>query len=358
MSQYNLAATSSTGAATKVVSAGDPVTLVLNHSTKNTVFIGKSSSVGSGNLLDATPLDPYASIVVNGVDDVWAIAEVASEPATVYTYQNSINWSPKAIQPNIVDPQSPITAGIGSGGALLNVPPGAQGLVFIFFDGNSGTTTQLNITGEQSGIAYLPTVNPSTQGFPDYWVPVLSDADTQVSIGWNTLDAQQFSFVWIMNGFVSGLVQSGQTANVNIAGVSLPSNVGIPVTNVGANLLNVAVMSISSPRVEANQVAIPFDVTLAVNATAVLLPASAGITYFLHDFRVDSVNAAITYAVLEDTSGNHIANIYSGQNALPILPLGPNQFHGSPIGASGVGLQILNNGTAAQRFIGYLTYGH
>jgi hypothetical protein len=351
MSQFNLSTTNSTGGAIKVVSAGDPVTLVLNHSTKNTVYIGATSSVGSGNLLDATPLDPYASIVVNGEADVWAIAAVQTEEATVYTFQNSIAWTPKAIQPNIIDPNSPYSAAIGTDDIILDVPAGAQGLFIQWPSADAAGFSDLTVTGEQSGVVYYNKV-PSVLQVDEAWVPVLSDLDTTVQLQVTVANITKLTLCWLMSNFTAGLVDTGQVGDVNISGVtadsgSLPVTVGNDVTAIFSH--------IDDRELAANQKPMAFDVTLTVGSTSVLLPATVGLGYYIHDFRVEGVDAAAMYCQLQDTSGNALANIYNGDATIPLPPLGPNSFSGAPVGL-GLGVQLENHGTATQRFVGYITY--
>jgi hypothetical protein len=343
VTQFNLQQTNSTGGATKVVSAGDPVTLVLNHSTKNTVYIGSSSSVGSGNLLDATPLDPYASIVVNGVQDVWAVAAVPTLEATVYTYQNAINWSPKAVQPNIVDPSSPWEPGAGVQNEIIAVPPGAQGLMISVV---GGSVSQLEVIGQQSGLVYLNVVSPSNQ---QYWAPILSDADTTVRIFANSSSAPEILLVWIMNTLPVSVVNTGTPLNVSVSGTvqAAITNTPLPVNE-------------TNGQVYANQEAVNFDMTLAVGGLQSLLPASAGIQYKIHEFRVEPFTPGVSlYVELQDTSPLTFARLFQNVDGTPVNayrpPMGSNNFHGMPV-PTGLGVRLTNVGTVPMRVIGHLVY--
>ena len=343
MAQFNLQQTNSTGSATRVVSAGDPVTLVLNHSTKNTVYIGSSSSVGSGNLLDATPLDPYASIVVNGVQDVWAVAAVLTEEATVYTYQNAINWTPKAVQPNIVDPSSPWEPGTGTASETVAVPPGAQGVMITEV---SGAMTGLSVIGVQSDVDYAD-ISPVVEG-QQYWIPILSDADTEVKITSNATTAPEIVIVWIMNTLPVSVVNTGVPIEVQLSN----SQVTIANTPLLVQETNVQIYSMEEP--------IAFDMTLAASASDVLLPAVAGTQYFIHDIRVEAFTPGeIMYAGFQDTTPHTFARIYQDVDGTPANAYRPavgiNNFHGAPIPV-GLGVQLFNFGTVSMRFVGYITY--
>lgn len=362
MSQYNLGSLNSSGTAIKVVSAGDPETLILNHSTKNTVYIGSTNAVGSGNLLDATPLDPYASVVVTGSADVWAVAAVATQPAVVYTYQNAINWTPKAIQPNIIDSNSPWNPG-GAGLINLNVPAGAQGL-YIYSNLPAGGNEITSIKGNQSGFFYYLSPN-SGGGTPEkfdneLWIPIMSDADSTVQVNASGSVSPGFGLVWIMNGFTSGLVASGQIADVNIASsTASPFGVSIPGTVTVSGNVNATEQS---KQMFVNQPPVPIDVTIAAGSTSVLVAASAGVQLFVHTVRVENENASSPfYPQLQDTTGTVLANLTFEQEggAIPAGewgPIaGPNDFKGMPV-ALGAGLQLKNNGTVSSRYIGFLTY--
>jgi hypothetical protein len=367
MPQYNLAASNNMSSATLVVNAGDPETLILNHSTKNTVYIGPTSAVGTGNLLDATPLDPYASIVVNGTVDVFAVAENQSLPATVYTFQNAVTWSPRAIQPNIIDPGSPYTVPNGITNFTLTVPATAQGVMLGFAD----PLISVGVFGIESGIIYAD-FDPSTleNGQPTWWIPVLSDADSTIRVELNNTGAlQEMQVVWIMTQFASASVPDGQPTSVVITGITgIPPGEAIPVTNEGSTSLNVdvtntasvAISDVAAQQLAANQVPVAFDITLASLATSsAILAASAGTRYYIHSFRVEPEdNSSTTYCQLQDTTGAALANIFNVEFAAgttygPVI--GPNPFNGAPL-ATGVGVQLKNMGTATQRFIGYITY--
>lgn len=356
MGQYNLGSLNSQSIATKVVSAGDPVTLVLNHSTKNTVYIGDSASVGSGNLLDATPLDPYASIVVNGNADVYAIAAVPTQPATVYTYQNSINWTPKAVQPNIVDPHTPYKPGLGNHTVDLTVPPGAQGL---FVGWASNGFSSMTITGDQSGLIYF---SPSNFVDKQAWVPVLSDLDTTVTVATTTGATDVLTFAWLMNSFAVGGVESGQVIDVNILNQQLQAP--LPVDLVAPNPLPVSIgstvsVSETNKQLFANQTPININVSLASGASAVILPATAGVQYFIHGIRLETKGAETCEINIQDTNGNNIGTLW--QQAVGTFsnglrpPIGDNNFHGAPMPV-GAGLQIVNDTNNAATLIGFIVY--
>ena len=358
MSQYNLGSLSSSGNAIQIVNAGDPETLILNHSTKNTIYIGETNAVGSGNLLDATPLDPYASIVVNGTADVFAVAANPSQPATVYTYQNSIAWTPKAIQPNIVDPQSPATVTAPGTILTLNVPPTAQALAI--YGLNVANITSILISGVQSNIVYYNgPPPPASSSLPYLWVPVLSDADTQVTVNVVVSSGSRvLELVWIMSGPPPVTVPGSQNVNIQSVDGTTLTSMAVPVSNqVGGTLAVVE----NSKQMFVNQVAVMIDQTLASGASAVILPASAGVQYFIHEVRLEEVNAApvSTFINLQDTSGATFANIVNTVFGVPSTgffpPLGPCSFKGMPIG-TGLGFQIKNGSANNSRFVGYVAY--
>lgn len=371
MSQFNLGSLNSTGNAILVVNAGDPETLILNHSTKNTVYIGESNAVGSGNLLDATPLDPYASIVVTGVADVWAVAADQTKPATVYTYKNAINWSPKAIQPNIIDPNSPLLVLGGTHNFDLQVPLGAQGL-FLAFSNN--TATQVFVRGDQSQVFYLEPTSPAGTGIDKFWVPILSDADTSVSVSVTAPVAGSVSVeaIWLMQNYIAGLVQSGQSANVNIASITpgvtgtLPVSVtgqpiGVNLTQIGGTATGAGFIQTleTSKQAFANQQPLPFNLSIAAGATANLLPASVGVSYALHNFYVQINSGDMMSCHVQDTGGNDLGvfiNLVAGVPANAYRPPNPPFDFRGAILPTGVGVQIKNGGAALEAFVGTLTY--
>lgn len=376
MSQYNLGSLSSSNSAIQVVAAGDPPTLVLNHSTKNTVYIGNSNSVGSGNLLDATPLDPYASIVVDGTASVWAVAAVQTLPATVYTYQNAINWSPKAVQPNITDPNSPFTITAGSAQIRLTVPPGAQGVALSF--PNPNDVIGLVVLGIQSGMVYSGAA-PSTLAFDGsvLWIPVLSDADSQIQVTYNSTINQTMVVTWIMGQLAAAQVVTGASQPVEVVDINLPPGNGMPVTNVGATSLNVAVTNtpnvsvtntptvvpsfshIDDRSLAANQAPLSFNVSLAAGATTTLLPASVGVQYFLHDLWCQINSGNMLSFHIQDTSANDLGvfiGIVTGTPANAYRPANPPfDFKGAPL-ATGLGVVLKNGGATTESFVGSLTY--
>lgn len=375
MTEYNI---SSITAPVQIVWAGNPETLIINHSTKNTVYIGNNNMIGSGNLADVTPLDPYASIVVNGQADVWAVAATANQPCQVLTQTNALNWTPKAIQPNIVDPQSPHTFPAGTNSITLNVPNSAQGLALY----DLSNVTGLVVSGPQSGITYY-NGNPnasSASATNSIWVPVLSDVDASITVQIACSVACNARMVWIMNGFAP--VQTGQVVTVDVGSIS---GGPVPVINSGASILNVDVVNAGTAPVPvtnatggflqvenfpgnnlnvveqskhmwANQQPVPFDLNLAANAVGNIIPAAGGVTLILHDLRVEVVTpGAIGYAMIQDTSGTNLANIFMNGNAATDSPAGNNNFHGAVV-TTGLGLQLKNNTVAAQRYVGYVTY--
>ena len=344
MGQYNLGTLNSSGAATKVVSAGDPETLILNHSTKNTVLIGYTAATGSGNLLDATPLDPYASIVVNGSEDVYAVAAIPTQPATVYTFRNSIAWTPKAIQPNIVDSHTPFAAGVGLTAAHLNVPPGAQGLIVV----GSLAPSNLTILGDQSGISYIQSAT-TTVSYNELWIPILSDADSTIDFQINSVSAVSLELIWAMNSFAAGPVNTGTTANVAVVSASNASN---PLTVVE-----------NSKQMFANQEPLGFVISsLAAGGTAVILPATVNRQYFIHDIHCafDSNQTSKTLH-LTDSSGTKILStrrINDTSTGSGMEPQFPHwAFHGAPLPV-GLGLSILSDSinTGITSVFGYVSY--
>ena len=364
MGQYNLGSLNSSGTAIRVVAAGDPETLILNHSTKNTVYIGTTNAVGSGNLLDATPLDPYASIVVNGTADVWAVAAIPTQPATVYTYQNALNWTPQAVQPNIVDAASPYTPGTGTISKTFTIPARAQGINISW--GNPSGFTQVTVIGVQSGIQYA-LFDPQTTVDNQMWVPILSDADQSIQITTTASTAPRIYLVWLMNQFVAGGVETNQVTDVNIANVGTTTGyvpVG-PIAGFPIQVVNpsggILAVSENSKQMFANQEPIAFDSSVASGATITLLPASAGVQYFLHGFRIEFIGTTInaSYAQLQDTTPTVFANFNAVQVGTAANqyqpPFGDTDFNGSPI-PIGLGVQLKNNGTSTTRFIGTLRY--
>ena len=343
MSQYNLGSLSSSGNAIQVVSAGDPPTLVVNHSTKNTVYIGATNMVGSGNLLDATPLDPYASVVMDGASDVWAVAQVATLPATVYTFPNAINWTPQAVQPNIEDPNTGWTPGTGPHSITLTIEPRAEGLAVSFLP--STNVTSLIIIGVQSGIQYV-NVNPTAEQEYLYWVPILSDNDTQVMLNMTIGVSTPIGLTWIMSSFIGGLVSTGQIGDVNIRNVSDSASISVGESNI---------------QTYANQTAVAINANLGIGATQVILPAVALRNYFIHSIRIEGVAASAFFAMLQDTTGTTFSNLFQEIAGAPTNtfrpPMGDNQFHGMPLGI-GLGLQILNSAGVAQQYIGHVVFSH
>ena len=339
MSQF---AISDTNNAKLIVTSGSPETLVINHSTKNTVLIGNTNAVGSGTQLDATPLDPYASIVVDGQADLWCVAAVANAPSQVLTQTNAIAWTPKAIQPNIVDPNSPYAVLATTNVFELSVPPSAQGLMLNL--PSPAAITVLSVQGVETGVVYA-LVDPATTDPQNiWWFPVLSDADSSVTVTVTGTLAQPMTAVWIMTQFASAPVADGLQTEVFIA------NTDIPIINQPGTLLSVTEANES---MYANQVPVPFDLTLAALTSSVILPASVGTQYKIHDIRVDVVTAAdIGYAQFQDTSGATFANVFQQANG---SSPGINTFHGANLEV-GLGLQLKNNTVNTQRYVGYVTY--
>lgn len=360
MGQYNLGSLNSSGTAIQIVAAGDPETLILNHSTKNTVLIGTTNAVGSGNLLDATPLDPYASIVVNGAENVFAVAAIPTQPATVYTYRNSIAWTPKAIQPNIVDPTSPATVTAPNTILTLNVPPTAQALVI--YGLNPANVTSILVTGVQSTIQYYN--GPAPGGFIGYlWIPVLSDADTQITVNVSLSSGSRIlEMVWIMSGPPPVTPPGSQNVNIQaIGGTGLAPATSIPVINQVGNALSVFFAGLNNLAMAPNQVPIAFDANLASGSSQVIIPASAGVQYFIHAVRAEQINGTPTsmYMNLQDTTGATFANLVESVFGVPSAgvypPNGNYDFKGFPL-PMGVGLQIKNAASATDRVSGYVVY--
>ena len=361
MSEYQI---SSTTAPVHIVFAGSPETLIINHSTKYTVYIGDNNMIGSGNLSDATPLDPYASIVVNGQADVWCVAAAANQPCQVLTQSNALNWSPKSIQPNIVDPASPMVCPTGTTVQNFVVPPGAQGMA-IYVKNLAGSVpnwTNLTVEGIQTQNFYINR-NPATDNNYYYYVPVLSDDDSGVSVAITSTAAGPLSFniTWIMSTLVSAVVPSGGSQDVTVV------NSALPVTQSGVwnvNASEAGTWNVNATEVNkqmfANQEPVPFDVTVAAGATSVLLTASGGVQYFLHNVRMEFIGTSATnYAQLQDTGGTTIANLLSTQVGTAANqfqpPFGDTQFHGAPL-PLGLGLQVKNNGSSSLRMIGTVSY--
>lgn len=369
MSQYNLGSLSSSNTAIRVVEAGDPPTLILNHSTKNSVYIGGSNAVGTGNLLDATPLDPYASLVVNGQVDVFAVAVDQTLPATVYTYQNAINWTPKAIQPNITDSHSPLTTPAVGATVDLQVPEGAQGLA-VWRIGAGGYNTNwkgLEVVGLTTNTTYI-NVNPGADQKYYYVVPILSDADSTVSVTFtSTFGAPvQYELVWIMSSFMAGIVPTGQVQDVSISAVGIVGgNLPVSVNNTpNVNVVNTPTVvpsfsHIDDRSIAANQTPLNFNVSLAAGATTTLLPASVGVQYFLHDLWCQINSGNMLSFHIQDTTPTDLGvfiNIVTGTPANAYRPPNPPfDFKGAPV-ASGLGIILKNGGATTESFVGSLTY--
>lgn len=345
--------------ATQIVYAGDPETLIVNKNTKYTILIGNNSATGSGTQSDATPLGPYESLVVNGQADVYAIAQVVGTACLVITQTNALLWTPKAIQPNIVDPNTGFNPGIGAVGINLNVPPGAQGLMIGWnpVGGSTAYFTMLEVSGVQSGLIYT-NINPGLSTDRQSWVPILSDADSVVTVSTIMVGhGGALTLVWIMAPFMSGFVDSGQANNVNIVGVGI-SGATLPVTFNGASQ-PVFLAGLSNLGLVSNQPPIQINASLAAGASAVILPAVAGTQYFLHGIRIEAVAASAFDCDIKDTSGALIGSLFQEIIGAPAAsfrpPMGDTNLHGAPL-ATGLGVQITNSGGAAQQFVGILTY--
>lgn len=82
MATFNL---KSTGAASLLVSAGDGACLIANLDASNTLWLGDDSATAASNLPYVTPLPPGGSLVVNGENDVYGIADPSTGNGTIQT---------------------------------------------------------------------------------------------------------------------------------------------------------------------------------------------------------------------------------------------------------------------------------
>jgi hypothetical protein len=341
----------STPPGTRIVSAGDPETLLVNKNTKYSILLGNNAAVGSGNQSDATPLGPYESMVVNGLADLFAIAQTPGTTCLVIAQTNAILWTPKAIQPNIEDPKSPYSTGVGTNTVTLSVPPGAQGL-FIAWPPAHSSLTSVIVTGVQSGIQYYDE-DPVTEPSLEAWIPILSDADTSVTVQTTSGSGVSLTFVWLMNSFMAGAVNTGMAMDVNIADVSF-SGGSIPVSPV----IPFDVVE-TSPAMYSNTESVAISQSLTSGSSAVVLAGVAGHRYYLHELRLEPVVAATMDLNVQDTSGTNIAYLYGAVVGTPAAtfrpPIGPISFHGTPL-PLGDGLQIMNPTAATQQYVGYVVY--
>jgi hypothetical protein len=345
MSVYNVS-----NQAIQVVQAGEPETLIVNHSTKNSVILGATSGVGIGTTINDTPLGPYESFAVNGESDVWAIEAALNAPATIYTMQNAVLWTPKQIQADIIDSHSPYTPGIGTGIVNLTPPPLAQGIA-IGLTTPSSFTTGIQVLGIQSNLTYA-SVNPSQTGDQFFEIPILTDVDTTIRLSVTSGTAPNVIIAWIMNPLAVGLVPSGNVGDVNIANVSMP-NGNVPVAP-GAGTVFFTSPSDSRQMFPNKNVA--FAATVNAGATDTIV--AAGSNTWLHTFKFEIDPGTNTTAnwVLQDTAGTVITNLhFEGVSTTNDPPQAPIDFKGFPL-AAGVGVVLKNNSGATSAIFGSLSY--
>jgi len=348
MTQWQVSA----GSATQIVAAGDPETLIVNKNTKYSILIGNDTAVGTGTLSDATPLGPYESLVVNGLADVFAVAAAQGTTCLVIAQTNAILWTPKAVQPNIEDSHAPYSTGVGTNSVTLNVPPGAQGL-FVSWPASSATSfTLLRVVGIQSGVQYY-SQNPRNLPNVEAWIPILSDADTTVTVTTTTGANVVLALVWLMNSFMAGAVSTGMSMDVNLANVEVGGG-SVPVTaTIPFDVVETA------PEMWANSKPISINASIAASGTVNVLPASPGHSYYLHEMRIEPVTGAGLDVNIQDTTGTNLAILFQEVVGTPVNAFrpsyGPVNFHGAPVGV-GLGVQINNPTGATQQYVGYLTY--
>jgi hypothetical protein len=152
---------------------------------------------------------------------------------------------------------------------------------------------------------------------------------------------------------------SGSEHTTTIAGQPISVTVtNTPTVDIGGQPISVAE---TNKQLYANQPPMPFDSTLAIGGILHLLPATTGRTYYLHTIRLEASMVQNTYAVLQDTAATVIARILSQLIAAPatgFMPvLGLNHFNGAPLTA-GLGLDLVNDSTAIERYVGYVTYSY
>lgn len=331
MGVYNISVTP-----IKIVSAGDPETLIVNKSTKYTVNIDNNNGVGVGNGLSITPLGPYESLVVNGEEDVWCIEAVAGQPCTVVTKTNALLWTPKAIQPNITDQGSPfqVFRAVGTHTfTLTTAPAGVQGVAILL--ANTGNFSSISVTGVTTGNIY-GTYNPSSNtSSGQTWIPLPADAEPggfQFSfVGTGGIGTAAVTIVWLMNNFAAGLVADGNAALVQLSNVTV---------NGGALLVSESNAQQDYP----NQPSVAFNTTIAAAGDLTLVTGVVGQVVSLIQLTLNTTGD--TY--LEDSgSGNvHVAtSAYSG----------PVPLHGQQL-ASGLGVKLHNPGGGAVTVKGSLVY--
>lgn len=321
-----------------IVGKGDPETLVVNKSTKYTVNIGNTNGVGVGNGLGITPLGPYESIVVTGDDDVWCIEAVTGQPCTVITQQNALLWTPKAVQPNIADPASPLQVprAVGTHSfSLKTAPPGVQGVAILLQ--NTANFTSITVVGLTTGNTYgtyNPNNNPSGN---QTWIPLLGDVEPDGFrfdfVGAGGISSAPVSIVWVMNNFAAGLIADGNTGTVQLGNVT-----------VTGGALAVLTTQSNAQQSFPNQPSIAFNTTIAGGGDLTLVTGVALQTVSLIQLTLNTTGD--TY--LEDSGGG---NVHVATSAYA----GPVELHGLQP-AVGLGVKLHNPGGTAVTVKGSLIY--
>lgn len=156
------------------------------------------------------------------------------------------------------------------------------------------------------------------------------------------------------------------TPNVNVVNTPNVSVTNTPsVTISGTPSVNAAItgqpISVTEANISmyANQGPFAINVSINAGATAVILAATVGRTYRLHELRVEPVATATLDLNIQDTSGANLAILLLEVVGAPTNTFrpsyGPINFHGAPVGA-GLGVQLMNPTAATQQYVGYLTY--
>jgi hypothetical protein len=120
----------------RIVEAGSNSTLIVNRDLTNSVIYGDGPEIFGNNTNVIDVIDPLGSIVVTGVEDVWAIGEPGNPPVAVSSKANATQWtaSPAQIAASIslsgvsaitnpISIVNNVANTIGTGGAGVSLGP-------------------------------------------------------------------------------------------------------------------------------------------------------------------------------------------------------------------------------------------
>lgn len=203
------------------------------------------------------------------------------------------------------------------------------------FSGGNGNPTNVQILGNQTLTTYLNVANP-TGGGPHVAMSAGTDTTYHLSVTAPiAATAKAFLVAWFSQPVVA--------LNPNV-------EAPVPVTFFSAS--NALLVAQPAPW-QAPKNRIVFSASVASGATATVLAAQGGVTFYLHTFSVmtDGSNAA-GQVTLQDTAAGNLLVTYT--NATRQV-MNRGSFFGLPL-TQGTGVQVVNGGAAAEFFGVNLAY--